>query len=179
MSLKILAIDPGLSNTGWSVLRVEKDEHFIVEDLGTFKTSSKKDFYERLALINESLLSVAKKYSIEFVTAEDIFFTRNVSSSIKVAKVIGSLAYSFYKELSLKIKLFTPTQIKCCISGLGTANKELVKKTVLELVDLSSKIATEHEADSIACAICMYYFLKSENNILKNEKNIQWNFQLK
>ena len=161
-SFKILGIDPGLANTGWSVIEVSAGPRFKALEFGTIKTKKDESLIKRITHIADNLIEIARTYKVDFASAEDIFFTNNITSGIQVAKVIGSVCYALLKELEIEVKLFTPTQIKSCISGAGNGDKKQVIKTVLVQVDCDKKIKTDHEADSIAAAVTLFYFMRSE-----------------
>lgn len=149
--MRVLGIDPGLANTGWSV--VESDgTRYSVLDYGVIKTSPKNDVTPRIAEIVASILEIVKKYNPTGCGAEDIFFVKNISSGISVAKVIGALSYALNLN-NVDIRLFTPTEIKKAIVGVGGADKEQIRKMVMLTTGMKDKIKSDHAADSVAGAI--------------------------
>jgi crossover junction endodeoxyribonuclease RuvC len=88
------------------------------------------------------------------VSMEDIYFAKNVSSAMGVAKVIGAII----QQLSLQgipVQLFTPLQIKLAVTGFGTAEKHQVQEMVRLLLKLEKVPSPDHAADSLAAAICL------------------------
>ena len=69
----ILGIDPGLANTGWSVVEGEK-----LVDYGCIETSDKLNKIERLGMISDSLEKIIEDYKIKTMALENLFFAKNV-----------------------------------------------------------------------------------------------------
>lgn len=159
--MKVLGIDPGLANTGWSIVELAQGCKFKICDVGIIKTDKKDDFSSRLSLITNSLVSIAEANNIKHASAEDIFFTKNISSAIEVAKVIGSFSYAL-KQKGVELYFYTPTRIKQMITGGGKADKKAIQKMVdVQLVDKSFRVKTDHEYDSVAAAMTFFFELKS------------------
>ena len=123
----VLGVDPGLADTGWGQKRV----YTIATELG----------------------EVALKYKASVVSMEDIFFTKNISSAIPVAKVIGAVLFRF-SELSIPVHLFSPLQIKTAVTGMGRAEKMQVQEMVKIILHLKSIPKPDHAADALADCIC-------------------------
>ena len=81
----ILGIDPGLANTGWAVL---SDEKTLVE-CGCLKTKITDNSAFRLNQIYDELEKLIKKYKVDAMAIETLFFAKNAKSAIKVAEAIG------------------------------------------------------------------------------------------
>jgi crossover junction endodeoxyribonuclease RuvC len=148
----ILGIDPGIANTGWGVVDFV-GQRFRPVCYGVINTDPKDRLEHRVALIGESVAEVAKKYNVEHISMEDIYFTKNESSAIGVAKVIGSITHSAYK-LGLTISMFTPMQIKIAITGYGKAEKKQVQEMCRILLKLDKIPRPDHAADALAAAVC-------------------------
>lgn len=163
--MKVLGIDPGLANTGWSIIEPCGASKFSVCEFGIIKTDKKQDFSTRLCKIVDTLVDVAQSNKIKYVSAEDIFFTKNISSAMEVAKVIGAFSYAFVSK-GLRVYLYTPTNIKQAVTGGGKADKKFIEKMVkMQLVN-PPVIKTDHECDSIAAA--MTFLLDIKSSLLLN-----------
>ena len=158
--MKVLGIDPGLANTGWSIVEPKDKSKFFVYDKGTIKTKKDLDFSRRLCHIIDTLLEICLKNDIKYVSAEDIFFTKNISSAIEVAKVIGAFEYAFSSR-GMKVFLYTPTAIKQAVAGGGKADKKMIEKMVLMQLSNPVRMFCDHECDSIAAAITFLIEIKS------------------
>ena len=85
----VLGVDPGLADTGWGVVEFD-GQHYRPVSFGVIKTPAGEDMQRRIYTIAADLGEVAVKYGASVVSMEDIFFTKNITSAIPVAKVIGA-----------------------------------------------------------------------------------------
>ena len=148
----VLGIDPGLAQTGWGVIETINNRHRLIA-YGIVKTKTDKPLEKRIFAIAFEIGLIATKYNIEQVSMEDIFFAKNVSSAINVAKVIGAIIQQLSVQ-NLEVKLFTPLQIKSSVTGYGTADKHQVQQMVKLLLKLDGIVKPDHASDSLAAAIC-------------------------
>ena len=150
--LIILGVDPGLQNTGWGVIRYESGKYQPVS-YGIIKTKAEDDIQKRIYTIADDLASLAVKYRVDVVSMEDIFFTKNISSAIPVAKVIGAVLYKF-SSMNIKTYLYSPKEIKLGVVGVGNAEKEQVQDMVRRILKLKEIPRPDHAADALADCIC-------------------------
>jgi crossover junction endodeoxyribonuclease RuvC len=144
----ILGIDPGLANTGWAVL---EDEKTLVE-CGVLKTKITDLSAERLGQIYNELEKIIKKYKVEVIAIETLFFARNAKSAIKVAEAIGVIKICGQKN-KLKVYGYTPLQVKMALVGYGRAEKEQVELMTRNLLNLDNPISPSHASDAVAVAL--------------------------
>ncbi|MFA5468386.1 MAG: crossover junction endodeoxyribonuclease RuvC [Sphaerochaetaceae bacterium] len=161
--MRILGIDPGLAQTGWGVIEV-KNQRFSKIESGVIRTNTGVAVEERIHAIANAIGEVAQLQNVTLIAMEDIFFARNVSSAITVAKVIGAIIQQLSSQ-GLFIRLFTPLQIKLAVTGYGNAEKNQVQEMVRLLLKLESLPRPDHVADSLAAAICLAHNLSSENRL--------------
>jgi crossover junction endodeoxyribonuclease RuvC len=84
---------------------------------------------------------------------EDIFFAKNETSAIGVAKVIGAVTHAAYLA-GIEVSMFTPLQIKTSITGYGKAEKKQVQEMCRLLLRLDKIPRPDHAADALAAAVC-------------------------
>ncbi len=163
--MRILGIDPGLANTGWGIIDSISNKSRPVS-FGVVNTdkSMKQEF--RIFTIAEELGNIALKYNVEICAIEDIYFTKNSSSAISVAKVIGSAIHKL-SQLDLDVKLYSPLQIKSIITGYGTADKKQVQEMVKLHLGLAKRPRPDHAADALAAALCLATYESSISRIIK------------
>ena len=104
------------------------------------------------------------RYNASVVSMEDIFFTKNITSAIPVAKVIGAAVFRF-TELSLPVHLFSPLQVKTAVTGMGRADKMQVQEMVKVILKLKSIPRPDHAADALADCICYCSTLSLKDRI--------------
>lgn len=148
----ILGIDPGLANTGWGVVEVVSQRYRPVS-FGVITTKPEDNISDRITAIASQVGRIAEKFSVEVVSMEEIFFTKNISSAISVAKVIGAITHEL-KGKGLEIFMYSPPQIKTAITGIGTADKNQVQQMVRILLGLDKIPRPDHAADALADCIC-------------------------
>ena len=149
----ILGIDPGLENTGWGIIETgnKKPETRLV-DFGVILTSNKDKSEERLEKIFEEIQKIIKKYKVEEVAMESLFFAKNARSAMVVAEAIGAIKVAA-KNLKKPIFEYTPLQIKMALVGYGRAEKEQVEMMVGNYLNLSESIKPSHASDAVAVAL--------------------------
>lgn len=153
MTMRILGVDPGIAQTGWGVVDVAGQGYRPVS-FGVVKTSAAHPMEMRIHEIANEIGRIAGVHQVEAVSMEDIYFARNVSSAIGVAKVIGAVIQQVSLQ-GLPVRLFTPLQIKLAVTGYGTAEKNQVQEMVRLLLHMERVPQSDHAADSLAAAICL------------------------
>lgn len=150
--MNILGVDPGLANTGWGVVSYDGKTYRPVS-YGVIETAANESIQKRIYTIAQDLGVLAEKYAIDCVSMEDIFFTKNISSAIPVAKVIGAVIYKF-SSMNIKTYLYSPKEIKLGVVGLGNAEKTQVQDMVKRILKLKEVPKPDHAADALADCIC-------------------------
>ena len=150
--MRVLGIDPGLADTGWGVVDFD-GEHYRPVSFGTISTSPKEDIQKRIYTIASDLGTLSEKYGCSVISMEDIFFTKNITSAIPVAKVIGAVIFRF-SELGLPVHLYSPLEVKMAVTGMGRADKAQVQEMVKVILKLKAIPKPDHAADALADCIC-------------------------
>ncbi len=150
--MNILGVDPGLANTGWGVVSYDGRTYRPVS-YGVIETSSGETIQKRIYTIAQDLGTLAEKYAVDAVSIEDIYFTKNITSAIPVAKVIGAVIYKF-SSMNIKTYLYSPKEIKLGVVGLGNAEKNQVQDMVKRILHLKEIPKPDHAADALADCIC-------------------------
>jgi len=148
----ILGIDPGLTNTGYGLIRYEKKKIELI-DYGCVLTCKKDTFSLRIKKIYYKIKELIEKYNPHEVAIEEIFFNKNVRSALTVSKVHGMVAITV-ALMGLELYEYTPLQIKQATVGSGRAEKHQVQSMVKILLNLSEIPRPDHTADALAAAIC-------------------------
>ena len=148
----VLGIDPGLSNTGYGLIKYDKKKIELI-DYGCVLTYKKDNFSVRIKKIYYKIKELIEKYNPHEVAIEDIFFNKNVRSALTVSKVHGMVAITV-ALMELELYEYTPLQIKQATVGNGRAEKHQVQSMVKILLNLSKIPQPDHAADALAAAIC-------------------------
>lgn len=148
----ILGIDPGIADTGYGVIRAEKQKLTCL-DYGSIKTMAKTELADRLEIISQELNKIIKKYQPDLTAVEELFFCKNVKTALIVGQARGVILLTA-KQNKIPVVEFTPLQVKQAVSTYGRAEKIQVQKMVKLLLDLKEIPQSDDAADALAVAIC-------------------------
>ena len=84
----ILGIDPGLAIVGWGVLEYQ-NTRFRSLAYGSINTPAGMETAQRLALIHRDLCAIIDKFKPTQMAVEELFFTKNITTGIRVAEARG------------------------------------------------------------------------------------------
>lgn len=152
--MKILGIDPGLAKLGWGVIEAYNQKVSPVA-YGVIRTFPPETLEKRIFAIHREFKALLDRYEPDAVGLEDIYFFKNVSSAIPVAKVIGALGITAMNQ-NIPISTFSPLQIKTALTGVGRAEKHQIQEMVRLMLGLQTPPKPDHAADALAAAICYY-----------------------
>ena len=153
----ILGIDPGLVNTGWSVIEFNKKNLSEIVDCGLIVTNSSNNISYRLLKVFDSLHDKLDKYDLESGAIEKTLVNKNAISSMDLS-MSRSVALLYFAQRSLNYVQYMPTFVKKSITGNGKADKDQLREMLSNYLKCKwkekiSKIS-HHEVDSISIAIC-------------------------
>lgn len=149
--MRILGIDPGSNITGYGVVE-QQGNRLIHVDNGCIVTASKTPLHLRLKEIYSGLQEVILKYKPDAVSIENIFFSVNAGSALKLGQARGAAILSAVNA-DKEVFEYTPMQVKNAVVGYGRASKEQVQKMTKVLLNLP-EVAQADAADALAVAIC-------------------------
>ncbi len=147
----ILGIDPGVAIVGYATL-VFKQNKLSVVNYGCIKTPAGKDFSRRILQIYEEVSSLIKKCRPDVLAVESVFFAKNTKTAMKVSESRGVTILAAAQN-GLKIKEYTPLQVKQAITGYGKASKDQIQKMVKAVLRLKEIPRPDDVADALAIAI--------------------------
>lgn len=147
----ILGIDPGFARTGYGIIE-EKNKNLRMLDYGCLSTPAGLIFEKRLKKIREGLTDLIKKYKPDVCAVEKIFFCKNTKTAIDVGQARGVVILTA-AEKNLKIREFTPLQVKQFITGYGKAGKGQIQKMIKIILGLKEVPKPDDAADALALAI--------------------------
>lgn len=172
---RILAFDPGIGNTGWSLLEGNtRDKRLTILKIGelhpgpTADRAANKEQVERfdkrtisLSLLSEFMTNLINETKPDFVCCEDIYISMAHPTAItSLAMWVGTAKLTAFR-CGLRLTVI-PTKIcKKAITGSGANGKISVQNAVVSNPNISFKHEddirqmTEHEADSIAVGVAL------------------------
>ncbi|WP_336516176.1 crossover junction endodeoxyribonuclease RuvC [Pollutibacter soli] len=155
----ILGVDPGTVIMGYSVLSVCGKQLSMVE-MNVVKLSSKKDMYERLLLIHQTIQEIITKYGAQELAIEAPFFGKNVQSMLKLGRAQG-VAIAVAMQKGLPVAEYSPKKVKQSITGNGNADKEKVWEMIKRILPLKNEIKYFDASDALAVALCHHFSCSS------------------
>ena len=148
----ILGVDPGLAIVGWGVIEY-KNARFRTIAYGSIQTPAGMRTEERLKEIYKGMCDLIETYHPEAVAVEELFFTNNITTGIRVAEARGVILLAA-EQAGLDIHEYTPPQVKQAVVGYGRAEKKQVISMVTMLLALKAPPKPDDTADALAIAIC-------------------------
>jgi crossover junction endodeoxyribonuclease RuvC len=150
--VRVLGIDCGSERTGYGVIDSDGLDHRMVA-AGVIRTDRKDRFERRLLEIAGGLRRLMREYVPESAAVEEVFYSANVKTALKLAHVRG-VALLAIAEAGLEMAEYSPLEVKSSVVGYGRAEKSQVKLMVGQLLRLAEAIESEDACDALAVAIC-------------------------
>ena len=147
----VLGVDPGSIVTGYGLIEKEKGRIKFVH-AGAISAPATAPFHERIYEIFRSMTEVVNHYQPEEMAIENVFFAKNVQSSLKLGHARGA---ALIAAVSCGIKVFeySPLEIKKSVVGYGRAGKDQVQAMVKVILKLPTAFGPD-TSDALAAAIC-------------------------
>ncbi len=153
----ILGIDPGTANTGYGILRI--DRNIKVAECGCIYTSADKEMSERLKIIYQRVSYLIKEYRPDEIALEQIYFSKNSKTALSVSQARGVIMLSA-SLAGKRVFDYTPLEVKQSVVGYGRAEKQQVQYMLKDLLHLTEIPSPDDTADALAVALCHYYSRK-------------------
>ena len=150
--MRILGIDCGIERTGWGVIESDGRRHRVVAH-GVIRTRAAQTLPDRLAAIAAGLRAILAEHTPEAAAVEEVFFSQNVKTALKLAHVRG-VALAAIAGAGVPVGEYSPLEVKTSVVGYGRAEKQQVQLMVRTLTGLGGPIESEDASDAMAVAIC-------------------------
>lgn len=147
----ILGIDPGTASCGFGVIE-KKNKKIYYKDHGVIKTDSDTLSELRLRKIHLSLNKIIRKHNPDLMSVEKLYFFKNAKTLTPVSEAKGVVKFTAARK-KIKVKEYTPLQVKMCICGYGRAKKKQVQKMVKKILKLDKIPKPNDAADGLGLAI--------------------------
>jgi crossover junction endodeoxyribonuclease RuvC len=150
--MKVLGIDPGISNTGYGLVE-EAARRLSALASGTIKTRSSEEMVARLDTLYRGTVEVIDRLGPDTVVLEELFFNTNQKSVMAVGQARGVILLAC-GHAGVTVAEYTPLEVKQTVTGNGNAKKEQVRYMVGALLGTKDLPSSLHECDALAMAIC-------------------------
>ncbi len=154
--MRAFGIDCGTEFTGYGVVEMDhaaRAPRLVHVAAGTIRLNKKEKTPQRLAQVYAELLARMTEYAPDCVAIEEVFFSANAKSALKLGQVRG-VAMLAAATCRLTVAEYSPLSIKSAVTGYGLAAKEQVQYMVTRLLELQSVPESPDAADALALAIC-------------------------
>jgi len=151
--MRVLGIDCGTEYTGFGVCDQDDRRKLAYVTAGAIKLRKSDCSAAKLRHVFESLNAVIAEYQPDLVAIEEVFYSVNAKSALKLGQVRG-VAMLAAAAAGLEVAEYAPLSIKSAVVGFGKAEKHQVQQMVMRLLDLSSPPEPADAADALAIAIC-------------------------
>ena len=150
--MRILGIDPGIATTGYGLVE-EKQRDLSAATFGVIRTPSSQPHTARLQAIYREVLALATKYRPDTAAVEELFFSVNVRTAMKVGQARG-VTFLALADAGVSVVEYTPTAVKLSVTGYGRADKAQVQEMIRLLLGLAEVPRPDDAADALAVAVC-------------------------
>ena len=152
--MRIIGIDPGSVRAGYGIIDFSLSAPSLVTaDILDVKSSDKN---LRLLDLERSFSRILDEFEPEIMGIEKLYFVKNVKTGMEVAQSRGVLILCALKR-GIKIKEFTPLEVKSCLTGYGRADKKAVLKVVLQSLKIKEFKNHDDVSDALAIALITGY----------------------
>lgn len=148
----VLGIDPGLTRTGYGVLKVTRSTPQVIIG-GVLRTDPVRPMPERLAELHGDLLALLAEHRPDVMALERVFIKKNITNAMTVARASG-VAMLAAASMGIPVQEYTPTAVKLAITGDGTAGKQQVSEMIVRRLGLGEAPRPSDVADALAVALC-------------------------
>lgn len=147
----VLGIDPGLTTTGYGLVRGGHPPTAVAA--GVVRTPTEMAIADRLVLLFEGLNDIISEHRPDVVSLETVFTNRNRHTAGSVGRASG-VAMLAAAQAGLEVVEYVPTAVKAAVTGDGAAGKSSVAAMVARLLRLSAPPRPADAADALAVALC-------------------------
>ena len=156
----VLGVDPGSRITGYGLVE-KRDNVLTCVHAGSISSSGKDPFYERIHKIFQSMVEIINLYRPQEMSIEDLFFAKNVKSSLKLGHARGAALIAAV-HCGIKVFEYSPLEIKKSVVGYGRATKEQVRSMVKMILNLKT-VPNLDTSDALAAAICHVNWIRFDD----------------
>lgn len=159
----ILGIDPGVRKLGYALIEsaglphcVRNDSRPTIIDSGILlqevERPTREDQFLRIKEIYNFFVKLLKKYEVEKVGVEKLFFTKFNQNNAEFVYGIRWALMMLCVEKGIAIKEFTPIEVKKFVTWNAKAEKMLVQKCIMKIFGLQNCPQFSDAADALALA---------------------------
>lgn len=147
----ILGIDPGLSITGYGIMKKEGSSISVI-DYGAVRFSSKNSLPVRIGQFYKVFTEKIETEKVSLLALETPFLGKNAQNFLKLGYLRGIL-YLLADQHGIPLAEFAPREVKLAVTGSGAAQKEQVARVITRLFK-GIEPKTLDVTDALAVTLC-------------------------
>jgi len=154
--MRVFGIDCGTEITGFGVVETcdtVRETRLQCLAMGGIRLAKVKALPARLDQVFQELTAEMEKWRPDVVAIEEVFYSVNVKSALKLGQVRGVALLTAARQ-GIPVAEYAPLKIKSSVVGYGLAKKEQVQYMVARLLRLEKVPEPADAADALAIAIC-------------------------
>ena len=148
----IIGIDPGLVNTGYGIIAIQKNKPKII-DFGIIKPNAKESISKRLFTIFSDVSELIKEYKPDVFSVEEIFYSKNFKSALMLGHARGAAILAAAKY-NLPVFEYSAKKVKQSITGNGNADKTQLQYMLKQIFMLKQIPSPLDASDALGIALC-------------------------
>lgn len=164
--MKVISIDPGYGRCGVAVLDGDARRARVLYST-CLETQAKASLVERIATVVMAVEHLIDSHKPELFVIEELFFSNNTKTAMKVAEVRGALMYVATRA-NVPIVELHPGAAKVALTGYGKATKDQMEFMVSKLIQLPEGKRIDDEFDAIALGLTVLAESSYRINMAKN-----------
>ena len=149
----ILGLDPGISLTGWGVIKCATRDNITMLEYGCVRTKVQDPLSARLKQINAELQEVIDKHKPSAAVVEQIFFNPKSTSQAMIGQARGAIILTVGLN-NIDLFEYNPKHVKTALTGYGAADKHQMQHMVKSFLKLKEVPRPDDAADALAIAVC-------------------------
>jgi len=150
--MRVLGVDCGGEYTGFGIVEGDGCTLTCLAS-GAIRLLPREALELRLKKVFDGLSALITEHRPEVVAIEDVFYSVNAKSALKLGHVRG-VAMMSASQHGLSVVSYAPLAIKSAVVGYGRAEKSQVQVMVARLLNLDELPQPADAADALAIAIC-------------------------
>jgi crossover junction endodeoxyribonuclease RuvC len=148
----ILGIDPGLSITGYAIMKKENHTTSVL-DYGRICFSTKDSLESRVGQFYAAFYEKIIQAQITHIALETPFLGKNAQNFLKLGYLRG-IVYLLADQHRITVEEFAPRTIKQAITGSGAAQKDQVARVIQRLFKGIENPESYDVTDALAVTLC-------------------------
>jgi crossover junction endodeoxyribonuclease RuvC len=165
----VLGVDPGFQVTGYAVVVRERGVT-LVRDCGYLKFNVREHLSTRIGRFYRFFQQKITDYKVTHVSLETSFLGKNAQTFLKLGYLRGVL-YLLADQHELALHEFAPREVKCAVTGVGSASKEqvafMLQRLFPRVLQEAQKVRSD-VTDALAIAMCGLFALQRSAVVIKS-----------